>query len=147
MTWQAFLDLSSAGGTSLMLSWQVLPIGNVYRSLPQGLPLGDWKVMVRLVCGCGVWEFNCGWDWGLRRGRKKKRQVVTSSQMWKDKLCPSSHPREQRLAVHLKFSMSTLPGCFSSVEVRLSHLWSGFHISSFPRVFGNQVSFALKCII
>ena len=119
MAWQAFLDLSSAGGTFLIPCCKVLPWWVIFTGVyQQGLPLGDWKVMGRLVCWCGVWECQ---SWMGSWAQERKEEEEESSPIFPDVgrqalsiISPQGAKTgyEPFVLPRLKFSMSALAGCF-----------------------------------
>lgn len=79
--------------------------------------------MGRLVCGCGVWECQ---SWVGSGAQERKEEEEVSSHIFQDVRRQTTSiisPQGAKIGYasfilpSLKFSMSALPGCFSSVEV------------------------------
>ena len=147
MTWQAFLDLSSAEGTAqIPACWVSLDRWYLERTLQAGPSSrrfkGDGETCgyrrLRILIMGGIW----GW------GKKGRSEQPAFLQIGKDKVSPPLTLGGGAGGICLsQFSPSTLTRFFSLAEIWLSHLWNGFHISSVPRIWGDLISFDLKCII
>lgn len=124
MTWQAFLDLSPAGGASQIPPSQALPGWVIFTGLyQQDFPPGDWKVIGKLVCRCGVWECH---SWVGSGAQEREEEEETSGHIF---------PDVERQAISIISPQGAKVGC----------AFSSYSVSNFPRQPHRAVFPWLRC--